>query len=148
MLSIFSLQSANRVLSASCGDFSATALGYTDVTNLSVSIRASGNRPIVICLIPDGSGNDCYFGGDDNGSGSGYAEFEVLRDSSLVTTPFLPDVVSSGSGSTRNAPISFLSAVDRPAAGLYTYKIRLNRTTSSGKVLVKYAKLLVYEELY
>lgn len=148
MLSIFSLQSANRVLSDSCGDFSATALGYTDVTNLSVSIRACGNRPIVICLIPDGSGNDCYFGGDDNGIGSSYAEFEVLRDSSLVTTPFLPDVVSLVSGSTRNAPISFLNAVDRPAAGLYTYKLRLNRTTSSGKVLVKYAKLLVYEELY
>ena len=147
MLSIFSLQSANRVLSASCGDFSATALGYTDITNLSVSIRASGNRPIVICLVPDGSGNDCYFGGDDNGGASSYAEFEVMRDSSLVTTPFLPDV-TSGSGSTRNAPISFLNAVDRPAAGLYTYKIRLNRTTSSGKILVKYAKLLVYEELY
>lgn len=148
MLSIFSLQSANKVLSDSCGDFSATALGYTDITNLSVSIQASGNRPIVICLVPDGSGNDCYFGGDDNGGASSYGEFEVLRDSDLVNTLFLPDVTSSGSGSTRNAPISLLNSIDRPAAGLYTYKIRLNRSTSSGKILVKYAKLLVYEELY
>ena len=146
MLSIFSLQSANRALSDSCGNYSSTTAGYNDITNLSVSIRASGNRPIVICLVPDGSGNECYFGCDDTTGVFSRFPAEILRGSDLITNPSIPNVTSATSG-VRLAPISLLTAIDRPAAGLYTYKIRVD-VYGGTAVYVKYAKLLVYEELY
>ncbi len=145
--------------SASSGNYSqnfAIPNSYA-VTNLSVTITTKG-RPVVIKVIPDGQGTSA------NTLQSEFVIFttvadvmndlapyaQINRDSTnifMTSVPAYPSGLATTT-SPRIAP-TFIETVDYPAAGTYTYTVRLgNRAGASltiATAYLKYAKLIAYE---
>jgi len=143
MWSQSSLDRSNYQLSASCGAFSKTAPGSYDITNLSVSIRLSGNRYVWVGLIADQSGSESYLKLYNQAAPNGHLFF--YRDTTEANRVRLTVTGSTG-GSTGEIimPCSALHFIERPAAGIYTYKAQLviGGTTYGD---VSYARLFAIE---
>lgn len=152
MLALFSLNAVNKVLSSSCGAYSTSSTSGVDATNLSCSITVSGNRPVLIALVPDLSGNESSFWHTNTGAtyGAGYWA-KILRGSDLVFSCFNSPNQSNttvGQTYTQYDSISRVSVLDRPAAGTYTYKVQVLNENANSTVGLNYAKLLCLEMLY
>jgi hypothetical protein len=126
------------VQSASSGNFSAVSTGgsYVDVTNLSVTLPSTTGRPVLIQLVPDGSGTPAILGV----SGSPYTQSQVaLLLDGVVVNEF--SLVADG-----------VTAVYFPTpgpwftqttAGSHTYKIQVKAGTTA--ILVRNWTLVAFE---
>lgn len=115
------LAAPNFALSNSCGNFLLTASAnvYTPVTNLSVTITASGLRPVLVALIPTGSG-------------------EAAFSPNTVICNYKWQLPSSSSAAWAFSVASFVSApgynfmyIDFPDPGVANYTFYMSRTTTS-----------------
>lgn len=152
MHSVFSLQALNRVVSSSCGTFSwSTGSTYSDVTNLSCAITVSGNRPVGIYFIPDGSGSSASaVWTDTNGNNGTNLQWKILRGASIVGYGiFFPHgAIAGGVTYKYGGTPSNLFVLDRPTSqGTYTYKLQV-KSDSAAIIHVDYIKLVAQELLY
>lgn len=121
-------------LSASSGSYSTSSTSAAAVTNLSVTITTTG-RPVLITCIPAGNNSSAHI----VATGSGVRTY-IRRDSTDISQQNI------GDNSTINLfiPTSVITAVDFPAAGTYTYTVRM-LSTSGGSCSFFHSKLLAYE---
>ncbi len=129
--------------SASSGAFVSASASYADVTNLSVTIT-SGGRPIMVMLIPDGSGNQSYVASAASGNGA-TAQFlcQILRGATVLSQ-LIPQISTSGaSDSNCKFPPGVISFLDPVAAGTYTYKLQAKDGVTHS--LVNYCQLIAFE---
>lgn len=133
-------------ISASSGTFSTSSASFVDVTNLSVSITTTG-RPVFIGLVADGDTTLLSYLSVENGiGGTGQANFQYLRGSTVIAITALQGPFVNSSIATL-IPVSSFSIIDTPAAGTYTYKMQAKAVTIDGapNVGVRRAKLIAYE---
>jgi hypothetical protein len=116
----------NYAISSSSGVFEKTvAIGWTDITNLSASITVV-NRPVLITIVPDGSGNATLV------YGTGGGQIRFLRGATEIARyKYI----------TYAEPYIFL---DVPSVGAQTYKAQY-RILSTGTLKVDYVKFVVIE---
>ncbi len=132
-------------LSSSCGTFSVSGGGETDITNLSCSITSTG-RPVFIGLVPDGSANQSLMQLDCAAGTQATVSLRLYRDSTEIYDNYLEVLLAStgGAGPTVNYPPGSVWMIDTGAsAAAYTYKITAAR--SAGTFNLQYCKLIVYE---
>jgi hypothetical protein len=132
-------------ISTSSSTASVNSETFDDVTNLSCTLTTLG-RPVRVELIPDGSANPSYVGGESSFDNEIYIELQILRGASVIgvySAKYLKedDAVSAH----LHLPCSSVSIVDTPAAGTYVYKLQARRADGDGAVRVYYSKLMVYE---
>lgn len=121
--------------------YSNSTASYTDVTNMSVSPTASGDRPIQILVIPDGSGT--FFSGIyDAATASGQIRAKLLKDGSVIAWQILGASTSGGE------PVPYIQSLTffdpSPTAGAHTYKLQL-AATNSNNVHCDYMKMTAFE---
>lgn len=109
-------------ISASCGSYSTSSATFTAVTNLSLDVTASGNRPVFLTLLPDASSSASQIGGV---SGGGFYEFAFFRDSTQLGS----SVIGTATGDPAWPP-GGITQMDFPSAGTYTYTLRVKRLSS------------------
>lgn len=129
----------NIVKSASSGANNISTTSKVDVVNLTLSITTSG-RSVDFWLEPDGSGSGAYIGLDNTTAST--ADFFVYRGATLVAQ-FFCNSQSAGQA----IPISMISGSDSPVAGTYTYKVMIQKTTSTSGTGVVKSKLVVRENV-
>lgn len=132
------------VYSASSALSSTVSTTYVDVDNLSVSFTASGNRPVMIMLVPDSTQTASLKTTRASGGGA-IATFMFTRAGTDIGGHRLASNEQNGGSGDVTAPVSSLVYIDNPTAGTYTYKLRYKSNNASTSVGVYYAKLLVYE---
>lgn len=137
-------------ISASCGIFNTANTSPTNVTNLSVTITTTG-RPVMVMLIPDGSGNESGMGTAVTVGGSGISQsaalFQIIRDAGI----FFPTTVAlsgyagtSGQVLSSTMPIGGLMTLDVVGAGTHTYIVQAQVIDGTHATML-WAKLCAYE---
>jgi hypothetical protein len=122
---------ANYQLSGSCGSFEqSTVVSWTDITNLSVSITVI-NRPVLLMLIHDGSGNTTNIHGSKS-------EQRLLQGSTEIYRLNCECYFPAGA-------VNLVWLLDAPGAGTYTYKLQYRITGAGGWYRIYYTKLLALE---
>lgn len=140
------LAALGQVVSSSSGGFS-TSSAPIAVTNLSCAITTSG-RPVVIMLVPDGSGNSSAVGPNAFNAGTGNASGTILvnRDGSpIARSLFQSDGEISETNIGFRAPPGTISAFDVVGAGSYVYTVSVGFVSNSTTFYCTYCKLVVYE---
>jgi hypothetical protein len=127
------------VTSGSSGFHSNTNTGYTDVTNLDVTVTSDGS-PIWVGLIADGSGNPCWVGVEDNASGSASADFALWRDGAVIVE-WTAAAEETGTAPYTSIPCGSVWHLDQPGAGTFNYRIQIRSTNASDTGYVRYARL-------
>lgn len=135
-------------ISSSSGAFSNTTTSFTTVTNLSVTINIVG-RPIIMQLIPDGSGSAANIKLINNvgaGSAVNRAKLRFRRGGGQIA------LFEVGSDGTTNGfindlqwPVGAFYFIDNPGAGTHTYDIQAAVNTAVNDIQVNFCKLVVYE---
>ena len=133
-------------LSSSCGSFAHSTIdtNWYDVTNLSLSLKVSGNAPVWCVLIP-GSGSASYI---EVGVSSGTVanlNLRFLRDATVVGYMRFEDNNPAQSSSYYRDPVTKAQCWDFPTGGTYTYKVQVNTNTANNAHAIENAKLLVKE---
>lgn len=151
MLVPFSLQAEHYGLSSSCGSFSHSTVdsNWYAVTNLSQSLKVSGNRSVWVVCIPDGTGQS-YFE-PYNGSGAEIkVNFRIKRDSTVIHTGFVwlkSPLAMTLMG--MRIPPQMIEAYDiDPASGTYTYSVETMLDVANNVATFSLMKLLVMEVLF
>jgi len=96
--------------------------------------------PVKIGLISNGSASAVRV--NDTGSPFGFGEVALVRDSTTIAIFNIPLVASTGAG----IPVTTINTTDVPAAGTYTYKLQVRRTSDATSIDVINCKLVAYEE--
>lgn len=122
----------NYLQSNSCGAYTNSSGVLTAVTNLSVGITTSG-KVVRIQLQPDGSGNSSSISITSGQTGNMYVYRDGAEIANFELSPISPDGM--------RIPVSSISFTEAPAAGTYTYDIRV--VTSS--ISISYCRLVVSE---
>jgi len=143
-----SWQAPNYIVSSSCGNFSTSNTGYTDVTNLSVSLTTIG-RPVEVRCVADGSATDsnsqeAYFQAN---SGSNTCDMQIGLFVGASTLLAGLDNTESDTGPTstfQTWPPSAVNHLYFPVAGTYTYRVAIRKVTGSS-VGARYMKLIARE---
>lgn len=139
------LPAANTALSASSGAFAPNlnTFGTPTADACSISHTASGTRPILVDVVPDGTGNYSFI------ELYTYGVLSIMRDDTVIARL---DYKNSTTGATNTAqhPVgSFRAYEASPVAGAHTYKLRMSfmdLSNGGGTVgRVHYAKVLVRE---
>lgn len=138
------LAAVGQQISSSCGSFTTTSLTPVAVTNLSVTITTTG-RPVVVTLIPDGSGTGSYIGSSKSSttSTSGLIYIERTGITSGSNACLIGADGASGNLNVK-VPVGSISLLDVPLAGTYTYSISASGGFSNA-LTVANAKLIAYE---
>lgn len=130
-------------LSSSSGSFTTTSATFVDVTNLSVSVIASG-RPVMLKIIPDVSAAPSFVGALTGTGTSATGTFQFLRDAVSLGEMQLSYLVASSTSPNINVPPSVLSTVDVTSAGTFTYKLQAkNDGVNTTRVFA--SRLIAYE---
>lgn len=122
-------------VSASSGAFTTSSTAYVDVTNLSVTVAATG-RPVLLLLQSDGTADSAEVGAGGN------FDFDVRILLDGITTVAEWRYFDSASG---RRWASFPSHVHAPAAGNRTYKVQAKSPTGTVQALSGY--VLVAREI-
>lgn len=138
-----SVSAGGVAISSSSGSFAGGSATFADVTGLSVTITTSG-RPVVITLASDGSGSLTHIGQFNGAGNSSRADFQILRDSTVVGTFQLSSTTTGTSTNTIYTPSGTVFQVDAVSAGTYVYKLQYKLVTGTS-VDVYYTKLVAYE---
>lgn len=134
---------ANKVISASSGVYSTASTSLTAVTNMSVSITTTGN-PVMLYLQDDGSlsGNGSNVSVSSTNGILTYGNFAWFRGSTQLTQM---QIVPQNSASGYPMPAGNLLFMDSPAAGTYTYTLKVKCSGSSTGIQVYYQNMVAYE---
>lgn len=147
MLSCFSFKE-NYALSSSSSTFTTTSISATDVTNLSVSLTVSGNRPVLLALIADGSSNSAFFQVETGASSLAIIDGTILfkRDGTTISELIKNQsrLVADFDIADRYPPGAFM-VFDYPTAGTYTYKVQAFVGSTQYTLTCQYMKLLAME---
>ena len=140
----------NCVVSASSGSFTTASSSAVDVTNLSCQIASSGDYPLHIRLIPDGSTSSSQIlCGSSGGTGTApECHVYILRNGTVICDFYqLYEPVGTGNPSVC-VPVSSVSTLDFPTKGMQTYKVQVKCNAGGGtpEVRMYNAKLVVYED--
>jgi hypothetical protein len=142
------LPALNYAVSSSCGNFSHNG-GFTDVTNLSVTITTAG-RPVFVGLIDDGTGNGSNFGASTTTGSTGAvtleASLQILNGSTVIleTTSGGSQYSASGISLSTLFPVAGVATVDYNAGtGSNTYTVKLS--SGGTNAFVNNAVLIAYE---
>lgn len=136
-------------ISASCGAAVITSGLYTAVTNLSVTITTKGG-PIVIALLPDGTGAGSGLRQQANVGTSPQMSMKLTRDNGGgpvdVYASLWSNFIVQGYNRTEQRDAPGVIMIDPQAAGTYTYTFYVANTTGIGGVsYVDYLVLCAYE---
>lgn len=137
------LPTVGHQISATSRAFTTSSGTFVDVTNLSVTLTATG-RPVIITLIPEpGSATPAVLTAS-SAMALASARFAIYRDTTVIS---YVDVSVDCSGATAyiGVPVGALHTVDVPAAGAHTYKVAARGHTSSHTAGVVNAQLVAYE---
>lgn len=142
-----SLPTGGRAISSSCGNFSTTNATYTDVTNLSATVTTTGGLVFVGLMHDDNIlGNAASVITNNSSAGGAEGQLRILRDTSTtVLESALGSIAIGATSASSFIPSSIFWKFDTPAAGSHTYKVQVQRVTSSTTVSVNYSKLIVAE---
>lgn len=116
----------NSQVSANCGLFTTTSVTPVDVTNLSVTIVATG-RPIAIGVLGVVSG----VGGGlaqiaANGNPAAYINTYLVKDGTALYKGPYSVSVAPGQGTTFEYPPPGIIYIDNPSPGSHTYKFQMD----------------------
>lgn len=165
MMGVFGLQSDNYAISSSCGAFSVTNEAnrntVIDITNLSATLKVSGNAFVWVGLVPgynsDGVGDGAVRCSPNNQDTDNFFNLYLKRDATIIADFDLRArctggfMASNGFVKPYNASGGTFFALDRPAAGTYTWKAQVFYNRSSGSTslgfgwVIRYCKLMVKE---
>lgn len=144
------LSSTPYQISSSSGNWSSIAGAPVSVTNLAVTITATGSRPVVVGLMSDGSGNASRMGAELVGANStstiGYVT--ILKGAGNELARYSIHLENSAfQYRMLLVPTSSASTIDVPAAGSVTYYVEAWSIFGgvTDKMWVKYAKLYAVE---
>jgi hypothetical protein len=134
-----------QVSASGSGTYSLIGTTESTVTNLSVTITTTG-RPVFVGMIHDPSvtGNQGYVSAA-GGSLPSESYLHIRRDSTYISRNALPVEDNGEVSAAAYWPVSSFSTIDTPAAGTYTYTIRVDNDSVSDVIYVYYAKLIAYE---
>ncbi len=145
------LEGVNSAGSLSCGSFSTTSTSFTDVTNLSASITATTDRPVMVMIQPVNTATptEAYVGiRRTSGGTESIAYFQILRDNGgagYVTVATFAHRATQGAGAETWSPLG-LCFLDTPAAaGTYTWKVQIKTSDAGNPALITNATLRVFE---
>jgi hypothetical protein len=152
MLIPFSLQKENYALSSSSGTSTNSTADstYYDVTNMSVSLTVSGQKPVWVGLIPDLAGNGCFFE-IYSSTFPVQPKFRFTRNGSSIYTGrhTVNDTTCSITVFGLRLPPGVLQVVDlEPTSGTHTYKFQTMVDTAGNTITIQNAKLLAIELQY
>ncbi len=139
-------------ISNSCGLFSVGyTADYTDVTNLSVTLVTT-TRPVMIQLMPDGSGSDATLGVRTEGASQTYGAMliAIVKDGTVIAKTQLhveSNPPGTGYYNRVNVPPGAVTYLDNSRTpGSHTYKIQImSATGASALAYINYCKLMVWE---
>lgn len=132
---------ANTATSGASGGFATSSTSFVQPTNLSRSITTSG-RPVLVMVQPDGVSSSCGFEVDGAGSVAiGYVS--VSRGASVLGISTISSSVTGSPSIT--VPPSSIIAFDTPAAGTYTYIIKIRVDSGSYTMAANNMRLVVME---
>lgn len=137
-----------EIISSSSGSFSTNSTTSTPVTNLTATIKTTGQKNIIIELFSDNSSNVSQLAVDRVGALAA-GQYEILRGTTTISIQFLQirGADSSPSSLVSGIPPSSLRCLDvLPAKGTYTYSINVKATQSGTTISARYCKLRVKEE--
>ena len=142
-------RSLNYSLSDSSGNYGNKNMStYTTVTNLSTTIDVTGDAPVMLMLINDGSGTDSEIVGSRPSTYAVTWYWQYLRGSTSLGTNEMAINVGSGTNACNvNYPHGGFSHVDFPPVGQHTYyfQVIFDYNNTFDGMLVRRVKLLVYE---
>lgn len=124
-------------VSTSCGTFSTSSTSFVDVTNLVITITTLGG-PVQIGLKSDESSNTSSIGV----VGGTIAFVEFVRNGG---TPLGPMLIQGTNSSTLLIPPSSIQIVDIPAAGTWTYSLRIKVNNGADVAGCFNAEIYAYE---
>jgi len=140
------LSAPNIGISTDSGAFTTSSNSFVDVTNLSVTITASGVRPIEIGLMPkpSSSTSDLAYIGFAFASGSAPGRYMILKDGTQIGIGYFGDQATADANFL--IPPGSVHFVDQsPSAGSHTYKMQVASNGGSGTVKIVNCSLLVRE---
>jgi hypothetical protein len=136
------MAAVGQQVSASSGSFNLNTATYTNVDNLSVTITTTG-RPVLVSLMPDGTGANAYIGLVSPGTTGHAAHFQLMRGSTRISGVTLnTDIVQ-----TLMSPPGSITMLDVVGAGTYTYTLQIQGIGSGGTAVSVYNCVLVAWEL-
>ena len=152
MLVPFSLQAENYALSSSSGTSTNSTADstYYDVTNMSVSLTVSGQKPVWVGLIPDLAGSGCFFEIYSN-TFPVQPKFRFTRNGSSIYTGRHTATSTACTISVfgLRLPPGVLQVIDmEPTSGTHTYKLQTMVDTAGNTITIQNAKLLAIELQY
>jgi hypothetical protein len=125
---------AKTVTSSSVGNWSNDTTSFTDVTSVTVSFTATGTRPVIVFIAPDGSATGQI------GIYAGAGVFSVVRDTTDICS------LAINGESTNYNTFPNIMCFDAPSAGAHTYKLRGRCITGGGtSIFVQNVKINVCE---
>lgn len=132
-------------ISSSSGVFSTTSTSFVDATNLTVTITASGTRPVVIVLVPDGAGNTS-FSDITAAAATASGRHKCVKDGSTdIGQQELETSATLATNVILEYPVGCINFCDpSPSAASHTYKIQ-TQADSGTTIRIIRSKLLVYE---
>lgn len=114
----------------------------------STTITSTG-RPLMIALIPDGTTTEAQVGVVNTGATTSdiMASFKLLRNVTTAVSVVGSSINSHGSSIESLNPPGYVSMLDNPTAGTYTYhfEIKTNTGVATQSAQILNCKMMVYE---
>ncbi len=125
--------------SASCGAFSNSGGAITAVTNLSVSLKATGNSIITLKVVNDGTTNEGIFGGAHASSGD--FKYFIYKNGVQMSKAKVAVLTAA----TNWLPTCLEICDFAPTEGTHTYDLRVQAGAGT-TIILEYLKLIGYEQ--
>jgi len=139
---------SNYTKSTSCGTFNTSSTSLVPVTNLSITITSLGN-PVIISLVPDGTGADSYVGvSNSSGDTINTTTIHVTRNSTTIYNTPLALLVRTGTGINTigiQVPPTGITIFDAVTAGTYTYTMSMEVDSTDLVGTIQNCSLVAYE---
>jgi hypothetical protein len=141
--STISVLEGGVAVSSGCGAFTSSSASYTDVTNLTVTIKTSG-RPVFVGLVSDPTDNNTL-GIQGVSVTQASARVKLLRGTTTIAI-YTVESANTAASATINlfVPASSVHAIDAVSAGTYVYKVQVQKVAGT-TVFCAYAKMVAYE---
>jgi hypothetical protein len=126
------LSAMGQVVSGASGSYTNASTTPADVTNLSVTVTATG-RPVMLFLQPDGGSGGANVGASNGTLTSQSGGIRILRDGSTIAN-FYVDGGSGASSGGSQAPGSIQFLDTGATAGSHTYKVQAWAVVGGGGI--------------
>lgn len=127
-------------VSAGCGNYTGGSTTYVSVTNLSVTLTATGTRPVHVRLAPSNI-SPSALGGYLGNAGNNATNFQFVN----TTTSVVLGVQGLNQLGALSVPVGSVADIDfAPAAGANTYVFQIRQNGGGGYAVLD-ARLIAYE---